>query len=152
MLSMSYMYDWQVGDEDVGIIMSTIANVICSSLLIVASLCSIFHLALICVVMGMSRNDLHNSLNTEVIFFFQGTPLERMLWVCQLWHLWQLSMAWSMMNWCTSFLLTTKHMALKLLLKSVSSPIHSCGNTSIYMSRNMDLLCGMKVGKETYPI
>ncbi len=87
---MSYMYDWQVGDEDVGIIMSTtlITNanliVICSSLLIVASLCSIFHLALICVVMGMSRNDLHNSLNTEVIFFFQGTPLERMLWVCQL--------------------------------------------------------------------
>jgi hypothetical protein len=59
------MYDWQVGDEDVGIIMSTylitIASVNCSSLLIVASLCSIFHLALICVVMGMSRNDLHNS-------------------------------------------------------------------------------------------
>jgi hypothetical protein len=81
MLSMSYMYDWQVGDEDVGIIMSTylitIASliVICSSLLIVASLCSIFHLALICVVMGMSRNDRHNSLNMEVVFF-QGTPLE----------------------------------------------------------------------------
>jgi len=79
---MSYMYDWQVGFEDVGIIMSTylitIASVIHSSLLIVASLCSIFHLALICVVMGMSRNDLHNSFNREVVFF-QGTPLENAL-------------------------------------------------------------------------
>jgi len=78
------MYDWQVGDEDVGIIMSTylITNasliVICSSLLIVASLCSIFHLALIRVVMGMSRTDRHNSLNMEVIFF-QGTPAENAL-------------------------------------------------------------------------
>ncbi len=78
------MYDWQVGDEDVGIIMSTylITNasliVICSSLLIVASLCSIFHLALICVVMGMSRNDGHNSLNIEVVFF-QGAPAENAL-------------------------------------------------------------------------
>ncbi len=78
------MYDWQVGDEDVGIIMSPylITNasliVICSSLLIVASLCSIFHLALICVVMGMSRNDQHNSLITEVVFF-QGTPAENAL-------------------------------------------------------------------------
>ncbi len=84
MLCMSSMYDWEVGDEDVGIIMSThlITNasliVICSSLLIVASLCSIFHLALICVVMGMARNDRHNSLNTEVVFF-QGTPLENAL-------------------------------------------------------------------------
>jgi hypothetical protein len=75
MLSMNYMYDWQVGDEDVGIIMSTylitIASliVICNSLLIVTSLCSIFHFALICVVMGISRNDQHNSLNTEVVFF-----------------------------------------------------------------------------------
>jgi len=79
---MSYMYDWQVGDEDVGIIMSTylitIANIICSSLLIVASLCPIFHLALICVVMGMTRNDRHSSLNMEVVFF-QGTPLENAL-------------------------------------------------------------------------
>jgi len=84
MLSMSYMYDWQVVDEDVGIIMSTylitIASliVICSSLLIIASLCSIFHLALICVVMGVSRNHRHNSLNTEVVFF-QGTPAENAL-------------------------------------------------------------------------
>ncbi len=81
---MSYMYDWQVEDEDVGIIMNTylITNasliVICNSLLIVASLCSIFHLALICVVIGMSRNDWHNNLNTEVVFF-QGTPLENTL-------------------------------------------------------------------------
>jgi hypothetical protein len=84
MLSMSYMYDWQVGDENVGIIMSTylitIASLIgiCSSLLIVASLCSIFHLALICVVICMSRNDRHNSLNREVVFF-HGTPLESAL-------------------------------------------------------------------------
>jgi hypothetical protein len=82
MLSMSYMYDWQVGDEDVKIIMNTylitIISAICNSLLIVASLCSIFHLALICVVMGMSRNDRHNSLNTKVIFF-QGTPFENAL-------------------------------------------------------------------------
>jgi hypothetical protein len=83
MLSMSYMYDWQVGDEDVGIIMShliTIASliVIRNSLLVVASLCSIFHLALICVVMSMSRNDRHNSLNMEVVFF-QGTPAETAL-------------------------------------------------------------------------
>jgi hypothetical protein len=28
--------------------------------------------------MGMSRNDLHNSLNMEVVFF-QGTPLENAL-------------------------------------------------------------------------
>jgi ABC-type arginine/histidine transport system permease subunit len=79
---MNYMYDWQVGDEDVGIIMSTylitIASVIYNYLLIVASLCLVFHLALICVVMGMSRNDLHNSLNTKVVFF-PGTPLENAL-------------------------------------------------------------------------
>ncbi len=71
---------------------------------------------------------------------FSRVLLLRMLWKCQLWHLWQLSTAWWMMNWWSGILLTTRHMALKMLLKSVSLPIHSCGHPSTYMSQNMDLL------------
>jgi len=70
---MSYMYDLQVEDEDAGIIVSTylmtIANliVICTfSLMLQVYVQSfIWHF---CVVMGMSRNDGHNILNTKVVF------------------------------------------------------------------------------------